>query len=185
MPTEDAYSSGHLVLSHFWTCKCSNVDTNISWTCLVSGRLSLRVEHPSVLLFLLSSIVWFHMTQLLSSNFHSPKTSIIDINLNVYINFKTNGLGDAKLLFPILVRNCKISIKKLSVAEYMCLQYRWNENVRCVFLLWHTDLHYLSRIRESFKKFCYERLPMAIRKNEVCFTNFVYIFCILSYTNLL
>ena len=53
MPTEDAYSSGHLVLSHFRTCKCSNVETNISWTCLVSGLLSF--EHPSVLLFLLNA----------------------------------------------------------------------------------------------------------------------------------
>ena len=53
MPTGDAYSSGHLVLSHFGTCKCSNVETNISWTCLVSGLLSF--EHPSVLLFLLPS----------------------------------------------------------------------------------------------------------------------------------
>ena len=26
MPTEDAYSSGHLVLSHFGTYKCSNVE---------------------------------------------------------------------------------------------------------------------------------------------------------------
>ena len=51
MPTGDAYSSGHLVLSHFGTCKCSNVETNISWTCLVSGLFSF--EHPSVLLFLL------------------------------------------------------------------------------------------------------------------------------------
>ena len=42
MPTEDAYSSGHLVLSHFGTCTCSNVETNLSWTCLVSGlRTSL------------------------------------------------------------------------------------------------------------------------------------------------
>ena len=49
MPTEDAYSSGHLVLSHFGTCMCSNVDTNLSWTCLVSGPLNF--EHPSVLLF--------------------------------------------------------------------------------------------------------------------------------------
>ena len=54
MPTEDAYSSGHLVLFHFGTCKCSNVETNISWTCLVSGLLSF--EHPSVLLFLLYNI---------------------------------------------------------------------------------------------------------------------------------
>ena len=54
MPTEDAYSSGHLVLSHFGACKCSNVETNISWACLVSGLLSF--EHPSVLLFLLLQI---------------------------------------------------------------------------------------------------------------------------------
>ena len=33
MTTEDAYSSGHLVLSHFGTCKCSNVETNLSWSC--------------------------------------------------------------------------------------------------------------------------------------------------------
>ena len=52
MPTEDAYSSGHLVLSHFGTCMCSNVETNLSRTCLVSGLLNF--EHPSVLLFCLS-----------------------------------------------------------------------------------------------------------------------------------
>ena len=51
MQTDDAYSSGHLVLSHFGTCKCSNIETVLSWTCLVSGLLSF--EHPSVLLFLL------------------------------------------------------------------------------------------------------------------------------------
>ena len=42
MPTKDAYSSGHLVLSHFGTCLCSNVETNLSWTCLVSRFLSPR-----------------------------------------------------------------------------------------------------------------------------------------------
>ena len=50
MPTEDAYSSGHLVLSHFGTCRCSNVETNLFRTCLVSGLLSF--EHPSVFQFL-------------------------------------------------------------------------------------------------------------------------------------
>ena len=54
MPTEDAYSSGHLVLSHIGTCMCSNVETNLSWTCLVSGPLNF--EHPSVLLF--CSVNW-------------------------------------------------------------------------------------------------------------------------------
>ena len=49
MSTEYAYSFGHLVLSHFGTCKCSNVETNLSCTCLVSGLLSF--EHPSVLQF--------------------------------------------------------------------------------------------------------------------------------------
>ena len=49
MPAGDTYSSGHLVLSHFETCICSNVETNLFWTCLVSGLLNF--EHPSVLLF--------------------------------------------------------------------------------------------------------------------------------------
>ena len=49
MPAGDADSSGHLVLSHFGTCMSSNVETNLSWTCLVSGLLNF--EHPSVLLF--------------------------------------------------------------------------------------------------------------------------------------
>ena len=30
MPTEEAYSSRHLVLSHFGTCMCDNVETNLS-----------------------------------------------------------------------------------------------------------------------------------------------------------
>ena len=36
MPTEDAYSSGHLVLFHFGTCMCSNVETNppLNLSCL-------------------------------------------------------------------------------------------------------------------------------------------------------
>ena len=53
--TEDAYSSGHLVLSHFGTCMCFNVETNLFWTCLVSGLLNF--EHPSVLLFCYMSSV--------------------------------------------------------------------------------------------------------------------------------
>ena len=51
MSIEDAYSYGHLVLSHFGTCMRSNVETNLSWTCLVSGPLNF--EHPSVLLYCL------------------------------------------------------------------------------------------------------------------------------------
>ena len=61
MPTEDAYSSRHLVLSHFGTCMCSNVETNLSWTCLVSGLLNF--EHPSVLLFCLLSYIFMSNLQ--------------------------------------------------------------------------------------------------------------------------
>ena len=60
-PTEDAYSSGHLVLSHFGTCMCSNVETNLSWTCLVSGLLNF--EHPSVLLFCFRLLIWNRWTE--------------------------------------------------------------------------------------------------------------------------
>ena len=66
MPTEDAYSSGHLVLSHFGACKCSNVETNIFWTCLVSGLLSF--EHPSVLLFLLCTKALFYILSRFSAS---------------------------------------------------------------------------------------------------------------------
>ena len=66
MPTEGAYSSGHLVLSQFGTCTCSNVETNLSWTCHLSGLLSF--EHPSVLLFLLS-LGYFGITHTLVPNF--------------------------------------------------------------------------------------------------------------------
>ena len=34
IPTEDAYSYGHLVLSYLWTCMCSNVETNLGLSCL-------------------------------------------------------------------------------------------------------------------------------------------------------
>ena len=60
MLTEDAYSSGHLVLSHFGTCMCSNVETNLSWTSLISGLLSF--EYLSVLRFCL--VLYWHWNYL-------------------------------------------------------------------------------------------------------------------------
>ena len=33
-----------IILSYFGTCKCSNVQTNLSWTCFVFGLLSFK--HP-------------------------------------------------------------------------------------------------------------------------------------------
>ena len=57
MITGNAFASGHLVLSHFGTCKCSYVETNLSWSCLASGLLSF--EHPSLLLFCFPHLTWF------------------------------------------------------------------------------------------------------------------------------
>ena len=68
MPTGTAYSSGHLVLSHFGTCMCSNVETNLSWTCLVSGLLNF--EHPSVLLFCLILIRFRNYIYMLVDNLY-------------------------------------------------------------------------------------------------------------------
>ena len=49
LATEDAYSSGHLVLSKFGTCICSNV---------VMSTDLLSFEHPSVLLFCFKGFRW-------------------------------------------------------------------------------------------------------------------------------
>ena len=67
-----AYSSGHLVLSHFGTCMCSNVETNLSWTCLVCGLLNF--EHPSVLLFCLECKQKFMTPSLLCHLYPSMKS---------------------------------------------------------------------------------------------------------------
>ena len=90
VPTGDAYSSGHLVLSHFGTCMCSNVETNLSWTCLVSGLLNF--EHPSVLLFCLllnftfDTILWNNVQDIL--NFKTPESNIFDMIWWTGTNYK-------------------------------------------------------------------------------------------------
>ena len=63
MPTEVAYSSGHLVMSHFWTCKCFNVETDLSLICLVSKLLSSNIPRyfcfSSLLMLIFSFITWY------------------------------------------------------------------------------------------------------------------------------
>ena len=49
MPNGDAYSSGHLVLSYCGTCKYSNVETNLSWTGLVSELVILVLNFVSII----------------------------------------------------------------------------------------------------------------------------------------
>ena len=87
MPTEDAYSSGHLVLSYFGTCMCSNVETNLSWTCLVSGLLNF--EHPSVLLFCFTNNMFLTRVQQLQ---------IIQAALNLELDQDENHFAQVLVL---------------------------------------------------------------------------------------
>ena len=89
MPTEDAYSSGHLVLSHFGTCMCSNVETNLSWTCLVSGLLNF--EHPSVLLFCLRLACFLMLRPFSSKLVLFPDVWISNISLYFYFTSQLCG----------------------------------------------------------------------------------------------
>ena len=104
MPTADAYSSGPLVLSHFGTCMCSNVETILSWTCLVSGLLNFG--HPSVLLFcFLWSFVEF--CSLVSEK--KPKMSQPIRGWGGHLVFpigpkNTNLVEDVEILHPVKFR---------------------------------------------------------------------------------
>ena len=70
---------GRLLLRTPGTCMCSYVETNLSWTCLVSGLLSF--EHPSVLLFC-PCIIWSNFYQfyskpvVISQTFHFEYPSV-------------------------------------------------------------------------------------------------------------
>ena len=50
MPTDDAYFSGHLVMSHLWTCMNCNVVSYHSLTCIVSRLLSFEYAQYFTLL---------------------------------------------------------------------------------------------------------------------------------------
>ena len=66
----------HSQSSMYSTCMCSNVETNLSWTCLVSELLNF--EHPSVLLFCFD-IPFFCSTSL------SPETFIVRLPILLWL----------------------------------------------------------------------------------------------------
>ena len=75
---KDSYSSEYLVMSHFRTCKYSNVETNLFLCCPVSGLLDY--EHPSVILFYLS--VTYDRYRLCHSNNASDKSTCMSSHFN-------------------------------------------------------------------------------------------------------
>ena len=119
MPTGDAYSSGHLVLSHFGTCMCSNVETNLSWTCLVSGLLNF--EHPSVLLFCLSNVGQKSRSRSRDQNFSNHRKGLVIKNkLAKYESPMFNG---AELKFP----KCRSKV----TVNVMCSKFMVKEEKSC------------------------------------------------------
>ena len=114
MPTEDAYSSGHLVLSHFGTCMCSNVETNLSWTCLVSGLLNF--EHPSVLLFCFKwyfmmkrAVFYLYFCKWTNESFFPTKVKCRH-HITTLNNYKINNM--------ITARPCNVCIFKWRNTKY-------------------------------------------------------------------
>ena len=140
MPAEDACSSGRLVLSHFGTCMCSNVETNLSWTCLVSGLLNF--EHPSVLLFSL----------LLSIG--------RDGQLHTYIYDKRDDFNFHITNFPFLSSNVQslptygISISQLMRYARACSSYEcFILRARRLSSKLLKQRYLVERLQSSFRKF--------------------------------
>ena len=145
MPTGDANSSGHLVLSHFGTCMCSNVETNLSWTCLVSGLLNF--EHPSVLLFCPSiadsGYILVYQNHRHLSWYPSYFEKIIAVDLKKYYHiFYSVHLSTSKHSFPlnmilqcshstdniksIFVLKCPLSSCLLHLSAQVAKTKKWN-----------------------------------------------------------
>ena len=86
-----------VVLSYFRTCKCSYFETNLSWTCLISGLLSF--EHPSVFLFCLLGLSYtIYNKQILQTFFNSGKYLGIDTHTSsFFINIEHYKCMSARL----------------------------------------------------------------------------------------
>ena len=107
MPTEDAYSSGHLVLSHFGTCICSNVETKLSWTCLVSGLFELRTSLGTSVLLLRDAESPF----LPCSNIRNSPISDLLYRVNAEIPIlPCSNTGNSQISDLLYIVNAKIPI---------------------------------------------------------------------------
>ena len=84
------------------TCMCSNVETNLSLTCLVSGLLNF--EHPSVLLFCLVQM-WYHKSRSACGVIiHVPQilAELWSLTLRIFTHF---SLSSQLLLHPCMDLN--------------------------------------------------------------------------------
>ena len=93
-PTEDTYSSGHLVLSHFGACISSNVETILSWTCHVYGPFGFRTPFGTSFLLLIVILIFsLHGILILlhkCSNFQNSRKW--DIFKSLFYRLKLSGI---------------------------------------------------------------------------------------------
>ena len=93
------------------TCKCSNVETNFSWTCLVSGLLSF--EHPSVLLFFFANTnVFIGVGRTCMYKGHSKRTAFITNRAAQSVEHQATHLKDTS---PTMCKNFSFCILSLSM----------------------------------------------------------------------
>ena len=147
MPTEDAYSSGHLalshfvtcmcsnVVSHFGTCMCSNVETNLSWTCLVSGLFEFRTSLGTSLLLrgichtAVSDLFPFLFNVSVQATTRSqPFYMIIPRNLPIYSPFTTRREYGGHILDLTPGSPRGKLVKEMQVLSDSQFQYISNQN---------------------------------------------------------
>ena len=124
------------------SCMCSNVETNLSWTCLVSGLLNF--EHPSVLLFCIEL-------------FHEAKSIPLAIPMTIkkrrYIRFSMNFCAT-----PLLI--CDVSQTKLWLSKGYVSKIK-SFSKRDIFSLldmkksYFSNLEEIRHIKHLFRKFTY------------------------------
>ena len=82
VPRKYVYYSGRLVLSYFGTCMFCKFETNLSWTCLVSGLLSF--ESPSALLLYFCSLICY--IYLCVGVIHASITKMLNMRMKLQLN---------------------------------------------------------------------------------------------------
>ena len=100
---------------------CSNVESNLSWTCLVSGPLNF--EHPSVLLFCLEEV-----------SFHISTTWWVSLLVDQKVPEGT---------YSQVLRSTSIDSYRLRASTFSVFKIGWF----CTFLVYYTILFGLSLCR--------------------------------------
>ena len=165
MPTEDAYFYGHRELSHFWTFLCSNVETYLSWTCLISWLLSL--EHPSVFLFYLR--LRGNRVHLLSDSKYTDDDIIYMLKFLVdnIFSWSSGGKVFQQIVGIPMGTNCGPFLADIFLYSYeaesiQSLLFGWKETFRISVQL-HTSMTYCQSIIQILTIILARYIPLSLR----------------------